>query len=122
MALTYRAPLAYRTPPQRVAFNTPNAFTGIRLGLMPLGARPASVYCDCSWAFNNGAYAQIGFTVGGAEWEFSLDLTSTGRKHAMTYVDTAAPLAADREVWLRILHNAGTPPTRGWANFVAEWA
>lgn len=121
MVLTFRAPISYTTPPVRVAHNTPNALTGIRLGMMPLGARPKGVYCDCSWAFNNGAYAQIGFTVGGAEWAFSLDLTTTGHKRAMTYVDISAlPLGADREVWLQILHG-GTPPTQGWANFVAEW-
>lgn len=120
MALTYAQPVVGRLA-QRIAHNTPNALTGIQLGTIPAGATPTGVYCDVSWAFNNGATARIGFSEGGVEWALSLDLTTTGRKHAMTYVDIAAlPLGSDRAVWVDI-QDSGTAPTQGWAMFVVEY-
>lgn len=119
MALTFDAALCLGLG-GRIAFNTPNVLTGIRLGTMPLEARPKGIYVDVVTAFNNGASARLGFGVGANEWAAAIDLTTTGRKYAMNYVDIPAPLTSAREVWLRIDHG-GTPPSAGLGNFIAEY-
>ncbi|MEZ5709708.1 MAG: hypothetical protein R3E02_10015 [Blastomonas sp.] len=121
MALIFRDQPLHAVSPQdaglaRIAFDTPDILTGIKLGTIPAGAMPQLVQIAVPWVFDNGAYLNMGFAAGGVEWAVNVDLTAAGVVLSATWANiTVLPLASDREVWAKILHG-GTPPTQGWVS------